>query len=118
MSAGPGHIMRAIATALERAEPWQAHSVEDLCREAFPGLAKIQKKHRVAVIRAMGRVAQGSGKYCFEYCCRAQGDRPGAPHLIMFQRHNLQAITLALRGKGMWIADDWESYRHIRERFG
>ena len=57
MGAGPGHVMRAIAAAVDTA-PDRAFSVEDLCWVAFPDVQLIEKKHRVAVIRAMWSIVE------------------------------------------------------------
>src|SRR5215469_10407302 len=50
MSKGPGRVERAIS-ALFDAEPDSAFTTEELCERIYPGAA-IEKKHRVAVIRA------------------------------------------------------------------
>jgi hypothetical protein len=51
MSKGPGRVSRAIETALE-AEPDNAFTVEDLCDRVYRGINRVEKKHRVSVLRA------------------------------------------------------------------
>jgi hypothetical protein len=51
MSKGPGRVSRAIEAALE-AEPDNAFTVEDLCDRVYRGINRVEKKHRVAVLRA------------------------------------------------------------------
>lgn len=51
MSRGLGRIQRAIEAAFG-ADPDNAFTVEDLCDRVYPGIARIEKKHRVAVLRA------------------------------------------------------------------
>jgi hypothetical protein len=57
MSKGPGRIERAIEAAFT-AEPHRAFTVEGLVLIAFPGVNRIEKKHRVAVLRAAHNVAK------------------------------------------------------------
>jgi hypothetical protein len=56
MSKGPGKLERAIADAFAR-DPSATFSVEDLGPICYPGLNKVEKKHRVAIIRAADNVA-------------------------------------------------------------
>jgi len=51
MSKGPGHVSRAIEAALE-VEPDNAFTIEDLCERVYRRLNRVEKKHRVAVLRA------------------------------------------------------------------
>jgi len=71
MSRGPGRIERAIADAF-KANPRRALGVEELARIAYPGLAEVEKRHRVAIIRAADSVARGMG-------WRRLGGGPGVP---------------------------------------
>lgn len=57
MSRGPGRIERAIEAVLD-AEPDNAFTTDDLCNRVY-GNRLIEKKHRVAVIRAATSVAKG-----------------------------------------------------------
>jgi hypothetical protein len=51
MSKGPGRVSRAIEAAIE-ADPDNAFTIEDLCDRVYPGVNRVEKKHRVAVLRA------------------------------------------------------------------
>jgi hypothetical protein len=57
MGKGLGHVGRAIEAALI-AEPDNAFTVDDLCDRAFPGINRIEKKHRLSIIRAAKSVAK------------------------------------------------------------
>jgi hypothetical protein len=52
MSKGPGRVELAIEQAFAE-EPDNAFSVEDLCKWVYPGCRTIEKKHRVAILRAI-----------------------------------------------------------------
>jgi hypothetical protein len=56
MSKGPGRIERAIL-AVFAANPSMTFTVDDLTAIAYPGLDRVEKKHRVAVARAARKVA-------------------------------------------------------------
>src|SRR3954471_16507234 len=57
MSRGPGKRERAI-DAMFIAQPSRAFTVEALAAIAFPGVNRIEKKHRVATLRAAHNVAK------------------------------------------------------------
>jgi hypothetical protein len=57
MGKGLGHVGRAIEAVLI-AEPDNAFTVDDLCDRVFPGINRIEKKHRVSIIRAAKTVAK------------------------------------------------------------
>src|SRR5580693_6615017 len=57
MSRGPGRVERAIKAAFE-AEPTRVFTTEYLCTHVYAGATKIEKKHRVSLIRAAKRVLQ------------------------------------------------------------
>jgi hypothetical protein len=57
MSRGPGRIERAVVAILD-GEPDNAFTTEDLCRRIYPGANRIEKKHRVAVLRAAQKVLE------------------------------------------------------------
>lgn len=59
MSRGPGRIQRGIESAID-ADPDNAFTTEDLCELVYPGV-EAEKKHRVAVLRAMREVAERRG---------------------------------------------------------
>jgi hypothetical protein len=52
VSTGPGRVMRAIKTAFDRS-PSATFTVADLARIVYPDAKRIERKHRVAIIRAL-----------------------------------------------------------------
>jgi hypothetical protein len=52
MSKGPGRAQRAIL-ALIAGNPDGAWTTDELCREVYAGINRVEKKHRVAVLRAL-----------------------------------------------------------------
>lgn len=56
MSRGPGKIERAIEVAFTAA-PHETFSVAELGSVTYPSLNRVEKRHRVAIIRAADRVA-------------------------------------------------------------
>jgi hypothetical protein len=60
MSRGPGRIEHAIE-AVFTAAPDDAYTTEDLIDRAYPGLDRVEKKHRVAVLRAAKKVCNRIG---------------------------------------------------------
>jgi hypothetical protein len=57
MSRGPGKIEQAIETTFTRF-PDQTFSTTELGPIAYPGINRIEKKHRVSIIRAADKVAK------------------------------------------------------------
>jgi hypothetical protein len=57
MSRGPGRIERAIAAILD-GEADNAFTTEDLCERVYSGVNRVEKKHRVAVLRAANRLVK------------------------------------------------------------
>jgi hypothetical protein len=55
MSRGPGQVQRAIMAAFA-AEPDNAFLLCELCERVYPGVNRIEKKHRVAVARAANAI--------------------------------------------------------------
>lgn len=72
MSRGPGRIQRAIEDAF-RQNPRATYAVDDLAALAYPGVNHIEKKHRVAVLRA-GAAAAGACGWWYGWA-----ERPGHP---------------------------------------
>jgi hypothetical protein len=58
MSRGPGRIGRLIAEAFDTAERGKRFTTEALCRLAYPGIDRVENKHRVAVLRAAHSVLE------------------------------------------------------------
>jgi hypothetical protein len=57
MSRGPACIQRAIET-LFAAEPSRTFSTDELVKVVYRGVNRVEKKHRVAVLRAADKVAK------------------------------------------------------------
>ncbi|MFK4498925.1 hypothetical protein ABIF86_003216 [Bradyrhizobium japonicum] len=55
MSRGPGRVERAICGLLE-SNPAGAFVVNDFAKVCFPGINRIEKKHRVSILRAANKV--------------------------------------------------------------
>lgn len=56
MSRGPGHIQRSILSLID-SDHDGAWTVGDICRHVYAGANRVEKKHRVAVARALRTVA-------------------------------------------------------------
>lgn len=76
MSRGPGRVERAIKAAFD-AEPNRVFTTEYLCAHVYPGATKIEKKHRVSLIRAAKRVVQRERNWRM-----TRTHMPGAPFLF------------------------------------
>ncbi len=88
MSRGPGRVEQAIMAAIE-AEPDNAFTVEDLCDRVYQGVNRIEKKHRVAVIRAMRNAAERPNDLEF-----MTGEGRGNT-LVLFNRYNVPSYAMA-----------------------
>ena len=76
MSRGPGRVERAIKAAFE-AEPTRVFTTEYLCNHVYAGTPKIEKKHRVSLIRAAKRVLQRESNWRM-----TRTHMPGAPFFV------------------------------------
>jgi hypothetical protein len=85
MSKGPGRVQRAIL-ALIAANPNGAWTTEDLCRAAYPGVNRVEKKHRLSALRALRTMAL-PGMWMVRRL-----SRPGVEHCLL--------IGVALRNGG------------------
>jgi len=83
MSKGPGRIERTIRAAFADS-PSRIYSVEQLAELAYPGVNCVEKKHRVAVIRA----ARAAGWRC------GQSEAPGHP-LVYFNPLDVRSYALS-----------------------
>jgi hypothetical protein len=92
MSRGPGHVERAVSAILD-AKPNAAFTTEELCRIVYPHAQRIAKKHRVAVLRAVSRLANRDtlGSLCSE-------ERGGAH--VYFNTGSVKSYMLANRKAG------------------
>jgi hypothetical protein len=55
MSRGPGRVQQKISEAIA-ADPDLAYDIEELCSLVYPGINRAEKRHRVAVDRALKRL--------------------------------------------------------------
>jgi hypothetical protein len=69
---GRGRLQKAIEAAF-RQNPSKTYSVEELAPIAYPELGEIEKKHRVAILRAASAASEACG-----WCYRC-AERPGHP---------------------------------------
>lgn len=76
MSRGPGRVERAIKAAFD-AEPNRVFTTECLCSYVYASSTKIEKKHRVSLIRAAKRVLQREHNWRM-----TRTHQPGAPFLF------------------------------------
>ena len=70
MSRGPGRVERAVEQIFKE-QPSCAFTTEELAEIVYPGINRVEKKHRVAVLRAAYKVAYRLGWFAFR--C----ERPG-----------------------------------------
>lgn len=104
MSKGPGSVERAIVAAVVD-EPDNAFTVEDLCDRTFPDTNRIEKKHRVSVIRAIKTLTARGGTLDFLYA-ETQGRT-----MVLYDRCNVMSYAMARRK-----ADFCESYRPTKRK--
>lgn len=98
MSRGPGKIERAVAAALE-GNPSGTFTVEELGLLAYPGVNQIEKKHRVAVMRAVRNVAPPNWGLKSAGCVRGV-------QYILYNRTNLRSTGVANARKGIYPRDE------------
>jgi hypothetical protein len=100
MSRGPGHVERAIKAALD-AEPTRVFTTEYLCEQVYGRPPKIEKKHRVSLIRAVKRVVTRELNWRM-----ARANMPGAPFVFFntaFAQHNDIAEPQGINGGGKTV---------------
>src|SRR4051812_5760539 len=90
MSKGPGRLERAILAAVE-AEPHSAFTVADLCDRVYRGINRIEKKHRVAVARAMKNAVKRSNGNLDLWTAGFWG----YGKLVLYGRFNVMSYALA-----------------------
>lgn len=103
MSRGPGKLQRAILTMMDR-EPGGAWTVEDLCERVYLGVDQIEKKHRVAVLRAVRSIVEAGEDWGL-----FQSDNTGGT-LVLVNLANLMSYAL-----GRLKADRLIHYRDKRQ---
>jgi hypothetical protein len=100
MGKGLGHVGRAIEAVLN-AEPDNAFTVEDLCDRVYPGVNRIEKKHRVSIIRATKTVAKSRANLKWMRSTHLGG------RLVLYTADNVISYATA-RHKGDFL----ENYRN------
>lgn len=76
MSRGPGAIERAIEAAFTD-NPSRTYSVEELAALAYPGVNRVERKHRVSVLRSADKAAARCGWQGWK------AGRPGHPVIYL-----------------------------------
>jgi hypothetical protein len=103
MSHGPGHVQRAILALIE-ADPNGAWATGALCAHVY-GVERVEKRHRVAVIRALRRMMRTLPA---GWCVSRQG---GPPHEhCLFNQHSVEGHLRAV-----WL---WKYSEMSVEAFG
>jgi hypothetical protein len=93
MSGGPGKVQR-ILMAMLADNPCKPFDTTELCKAVY-GVAKVEKRHRVAVIRALKRLACT----CMPELARRVQKLEKASD-IWFDRRSFQAMPSASAGAG------------------
>ena len=86
MSKGPGRIERAVAEAFA-ANANGILSVDELVSIAYQGINRVEKKHRVATIRAADKVAARTGWAWW------RAEMPGHP-LVYYNPYDVRSYTI------------------------
>jgi hypothetical protein len=95
VSRGAGHVERAVAAAFE-ANPDDTFTISELAVFVYPGLNRVEKKHRVAIRRAAYAVA--AGMHWIGYVC----ERPGG-QIVFCNGLSLWSYTLGrARADSIW----------------
>ena len=92
MSRGPGRIERAIYDLFEK-HPEGAWTTEDLCRLIYPTANRVEKKHRVAVLRAVKTIMDKTDDRYRDWTCW-QAETTGRS-LVLFNHANVMSYALA-----------------------
>ena len=109
MSRGPGHVQRTILAMIE-AEPHGAWTTGEIARSAYHGTT-IEKKHRVAVLRALDKMKMpGTWKVRHQWL--------GAPEFCLFDHCDDESYMRADYAMFSWgDFDHWKESEHgIRAR--
>ena len=102
VSRGPGRVERVIAAALAT-EPDRAFTVQDLGERIYSGVNRMEKRHRVAIVRAMRSVAKRRAEIGV-----LEARSRGNP-LVIFTRTSLSAASAAARQDAWYrFAKDFE----------
>ncbi len=111
MGKGPGRVERAIEAAFI-AEPDNAFTVDDLCDRVYRGVNRIEKKHRVSVIRAAKSLCDRRPALNLNWLC---SDRLGGA-LVFYTADNLMSYAMArLKSLGAYRSNDKRWERSVTE---
>jgi hypothetical protein len=129
MSRGPGRIQRAIIAAFKR-YPKRSFTTDELVVLAYPGVRRIEKKHRVAVLRAAWHVAPKYSRVALTMS-GFWGIGTGSPLLFVNQLDEVGWLRGCIRARLPWFwrqevakakgipspdwADDYEEWRREHE---
>lgn len=101
MSRGPGRIERAILDLIDK-HPEGAWTTEDLCRLIYPTANHVEKKHRVAVIRAVDTILGKAGDQHCDWHMRQAG--VGGRAVALFNSASVMSYSLArLKCESGWL---------------
>lgn len=95
MSRGPGRIERAIGHALRGAD--RSFTVEELATLVYTGVNRVEKKHRVAVLRALFSVNENSPMWFFR--------THTAPWRIIVAENNVRSYVHGLLRRSWWNSE-------------
>ena len=105
MSRGPGRVERAIEEAF-RSNPTETFTAGELAVFVYPGLNRVEKKHRVAILRAGYRVAPRL--HWLTYRC----ERPGGD-IVFCNGLDVQSYTMGrARADFIWNGQSVEEISH------
>jgi hypothetical protein len=105
MSRGPGRIERAIAAILD-GEADNAFTTEDLCERVYSGVNRVEKKHRVAVLRAVNKLVKRRDNTGCMRCENLGGTR------VYFNIDNVMSYAMA-----QLKTDQFNHYRSNDDRY-
>ena len=111
MSRGAGHVMRAIEAAIEL-NPSRPLTTDCVCRRAYPTVETIEKKHRVAAVRAMRSFVRRREGMAIQI--GRQLNLPGPGFLILFDENNRDIAVAHLRERAIWFDGDWPTFYAIK----
>ena len=105
MSRGAGRIERAIAAILD-GEADNAFTTEDLCERVYSGVNRVEKKHRVAVLRAANKLVKRRDNTGCQQCENLGKTR------VYFNVDNVMSYAMACLK-----ADNLNHYRSNDDRY-
>jgi hypothetical protein len=98
MSRGPGRIERIVEQTLVNAE--QSYTIEELAFIAYSDINQVDKKHRVAVLRALANVQERSPLWWFQTFTPPW-------RWIITNRNSVRSYAHGLLRSSWWLAPDY-----------